>query len=192
MNLRTPSPLLRYGSAVAVVILAVVARRWFDPWVGDRLPFAFQYLALAFAAWYGGFGPALVALIVGAVATRYFILVPRGSLALTNGQQIWSILRYFVDGSAIALLGYAMSAIRRRTVALRASEARYRQLVEFTLDAIWIHTDENLVYLNPEAVRVFGVSDPAELLGRPVDDVISPEERPRAQERRKMMQSTGK
>jgi PAS domain S-box-containing protein len=192
MNLRTPSPLLRYGSAIAVVILAVVARRWFDPWVGDRLPFAFQYLALAFAAWYGGFGPALVALIVGAVATRYFILVPRGSLALTNGQQIWSILRYFVDGSAIALLGYAMSAIRRRTVALRASEARYRQLVEFTLDAIWIHTDENLVYLNPEAVRVFGVSDPAELLGRPVDDVISPEERPRAQERRKMMQSTGK
>jgi|AraplaMF_Col_mMF_1032025.scaffolds.fasta_scaffold00012_218 PAS domain S-box-containing protein len=192
MNLRTPSPLLRYGSAVAAVILAIIARQWLDPWVENRLPFAFQYLALAFAAWYGGFGPAVVALIVGAVATRYFILVPRGSLMIADDQQIWSVLRYFVDGSAIALLGYALSAIRRRTVALRASEARYRQLVEFALDAIWMHTDENLVYLNPEAVRVFGVSDPAELLGRPVDDVISPEERPRAQERRKMMQSTGK
>ena len=127
MNLRTPSPLLRYGSAVAAVMLAVLARRWLDPWVGDRLPFAFQYIALAFAAWYGGFGASIVALIFGALATRYFILVPRGSFAIENDQQIWSVLRYFVDGSAIAFLGYAMSAIRRRTVALRASEARYRR-----------------------------------------------------------------
>jgi PAS domain S-box-containing protein len=192
MNLRSPSPTLRYASAVAAVLIAIVARLLLDPWVGDRLPFAFQYLALAFAAWYGGFGPSIVALLVGALATRYFILMPRGALTLENDQQIWGILRYFLDGFAIALLGYALSAIRRRTVALRASEARYRQLVEFTLDAIWMHTDENLVYLNPEAVRVFGVSDPSELLGRPVDDIIHPEERPRALERRKMMRRTGK
>src|SRR3954462_11201159 len=168
MNLRSPSPLLRYGLAVAAVILAIFARQLLDPWVGDRLPFAFQYVALAFAAWYGGFGPAAVALLVGALGTRYFILVPRGSFALANDQAIWSILRYFIDGSAIALLGYALTAVRRRTAALRASEARYRQLVEFTLDAIWMHPDEKLVYLNPEALRLFGVSDPTELLGRPV------------------------
>ena len=192
MNLRTPSPPLRYGSAVFVVILAILARQLLDPWVEDRLPFAFQYLALAFAAWYGGFGPAVVALLVGALGTRYFILVPRGSFAIENDQQIWGILRYLIDGSAIALLGYALTAIRRRTAALRASEVRYRQLVEFTLDAIWMHTDEKLVYLNPEALQVFGVADPAELLGRPVDDIIHPEERRRAQERRKMMRSTGK
>jgi PAS domain S-box-containing protein len=48
---------------------------------------------------------------------------------------------------------------------LHASEARYRQLVEFTLDAIWMHTDEKLVYLNPEALRLFGASD-RDLLGR--------------------------
>jgi PAS domain S-box-containing protein len=192
MNLRSPSPLLRYGLAVAAVILAILARQLLDPWVEDRLPFAFQYVALAFAAWYGGFGPAVVALLVGALGTRYFILLPRGSFALENDQAIWSILRYFIDGSAIALLGYALTAFRRRTTALRASEARYRQLVEFTLDAIWMHTDEKLVYLNPEALRLFGVSDPAELLGRPVEDIIHPEERPRALERRKMMRSTGK
>jgi PAS domain S-box-containing protein len=192
MNLRSPSLLLRYGLAVAAVILAIFARQSLDPWVQDRLPFAFQYLALAFAAWFGGFGPAVVALIVGALGTRYFILVPRGSFALENDQAIWSLLRYFIDGFAIALLGYALSAVRRRTAALRASEARYRQLVEFALDAIWMHTDEKLVYMNPEALRVFGVSDPAALLGRPVDDIIHPEERPRALERRKMMASTGK
>jgi PAS domain S-box-containing protein len=191
MNLRTPSPLLRYGSAVAVVLLAVWARQWLDPLVQDRLAFAFQYIALAFAAWYGGFAPALLALLVGALATRYFILQPRGSLSLDDEQQIWSILRYFLDGFAIALLGLALGAIRQRTAALRGTELRYRQLVEFSLDAIWIHTNDALVYLNPEAVRVFGAADAGQLLGRPVDEIIHPDERPRALERRHMMRTTG-
>jgi PAS domain S-box-containing protein len=192
MNLRSPTPLLRYGSAVAAVILAILARLLLDPWVDDRLPFAFQYVVLAFVAWYGGFGPAVFALIVATLGTRYFILQPRGSFALESDPQVWSILRYCIDGFAIALLGYALSALRRRTAAFRASEARYRQLVEFTLDAIWMHTDDTMVYCNPEAVRIFGAKDPAELLGRPVDDIIHPDERARALERRKMMRSTGK
>jgi PAS domain S-box-containing protein len=191
MNLRSPSTALRYGTAVVAVILAILARQSLDPWVQDRLPFAFQYIALAFAAWYGGFGPAILALILGALGTRYFILVPRGQFSISD-PQIWSIARYLLDGFAITLLGYALSAIRRRSAALRASEARYRQLVEFSLDAIWIHTDDALVYINPEATRVFGVSDPAQLLGRNVDDIIHPDEHPRARERRAMMRDTGK
>jgi PAS domain S-box-containing protein len=192
MNLRNPTTPLRYGAAVAAVILATWARQGLDPWVQDRLPFAFQYIALAFAAWYGGFGPTIAALIVGALGTRYFILVPRGALSIENEQQIWSLFRYVLDGCAIALLGCALAAVRRRSTAMRASEARYRQLVEFSLDAIWIHKGDTLVYLNPEALRVFGASDPRELLGRSVDEIIHPDERPRARERRNMMHGTGR
>jgi PAS domain S-box-containing protein len=191
MNLRNPSPALRYGSAVAVVILAILARQSLDPWVEDRLPFAFQYIALAFAAWYGGFGPALLALVLGALGTRYFILMPRGGFSVETPQQAWSIIRYLLDGFAISLLGYALGTVRRQSTALRASEARYRQLVEFSLDAIWIHAEDALVYLNPEATRVFGVTDPSQLLGRSVDEIIHPDEHPRARERRAMMRSTG-
>jgi PAS domain S-box-containing protein len=190
MNLRTPSPALRYGSAVAAVILAILARQSLDPWVQDRLPFAFQYIALAFAAWYGGFGPAILALILGALGTRYFILVPRGQFSIED-PQIWSVARYLLDGFAITLLGYALGIVRGRSVALRASEGRYRQLVEFSLDAIWIHTDDKIVYLNPEATRLFGISDPAQLLGRKVDEIIHPDEHLRARERRTMMETTG-
>jgi len=192
MNLRTPSTALRYGSAVVAVVLAIWARQLLDPWVQDRLPFAFQYIALAFVAWYGGFLPTIVAIVVGVLGTRYFILVPRGEFSLENEQAVWSILRYLLDGFAISLLGLALSAIRGRSTALRASEARYRQLVEFSLDAIWIHTDDNLVYLNPEATRVFGVAEPSQLLGRPVDEIIHPDEHARARERRAMMHSTGR
>jgi len=191
MSLRSPSSQLRYASAVGAVLLAFGARHLLDPWLDDRLAFAFQYIALVFAAWYGGFGPAVLALIVGTLGTRYFFLVPRGTLSLESAEQIQTIVRYLVEGFAISLLGLALNALRKRTVALRRSEARYRQLVEFALDAIWMHTDDNLVYLNPEAMRMFGVSNPAELLGRPVDDIIHPEERERARERRKMMRNTG-
>jgi PAS domain S-box-containing protein len=190
MNLRNPSTPLRYGAAVAAVFLAIWARQMLDPWIETRLPFAFQYIALAFAAWYGGFGPAIVALIVGALGTRYFILVPRGQFSIDD-TQIWSIGRYLLDGFAITLLGFALSAVRQRSAALRASEARYRQLVEFSLDAIWIHTEDNLVYLNPEATRVFGVADASVLLGRQVDEIIHPDEHARAHERRTMMRTTG-
>jgi PAS domain S-box-containing protein len=190
MNLRTPSPALRYGCAVAAVVIAILARQSLDPWVEARLPFAFQYIALAFVAWYGGFGPAILTLILGVLGTWFFVLEPRGQFLL-NEQQIWSVARYLLDGLAITLLGYALSAIRRRSAALQASEARYRQLVEFSLDAIWIHTDDILVYLNPEATRVFGVTDPGQLLGRKVDEIIHPEERARARERRMMMVGTG-
>ncbi|MDQ7247930.1 PAS domain S-box protein [Dongia sedimenti] len=191
MNLRTPSPALRYGSAIAAVIVAILARQSLDPWVEARLPFAFQYIALAFVAWYGGFGPAILAMIFGALGTWFFILEPRGQFLLSE-QQIWSVARYLIDGLAITLLGYALSAIRRRSAALQASEARYRQLVEFSLDAIWIHTDDILVYLNPEATKVFGVADPSQLLGRKVEEIIHPDERARARERRAMMRGTGR
>ena len=46
MNLRTPSPALRYGCAVAAVVIAILARQSLDPWVEARLPFAFQYSGL--------------------------------------------------------------------------------------------------------------------------------------------------
>src|SRR5689334_14411875 len=98
MNLGHPSPPLRYGTAVAAVILAIVARLLLDPTLEDRLPFAFQYIALAFAAWFGGFGPAIVALIAGLLGTRYFILQPRGTLEIENTQQVWSVFRYLIDG----------------------------------------------------------------------------------------------
>jgi PAS domain S-box-containing protein len=190
MNLRSPSTTLRYGTAVAAVILAIWARQLLDPWVDTRLPFAFQYIALAFAAWYGGFGPAIAALIVGVVGTRFFILVPRGALSI-NEEQIWSIGRYLIDGFAIALLGAAISAVRRRTDALRATEVRYRQLVELSLDAIWIHSDGRILYVNPEAARFFGVAAPDEMIGRPVMDLVHPDDRERARQRTTMMTDTG-
>ncbi len=56
----------RYAAALVAVVAATFARMWLDRALHGDLPFATYFAALAFAAWYGGLGPALVALALGA------------------------------------------------------------------------------------------------------------------------------
>ncbi|HJV89379.1 MAG TPA: PAS domain S-box protein [Holophagaceae bacterium] len=66
---------------------------------------------------------------------------------------------------------------RNAAAELRASEARYRRLVEQSLIPMAIHQDGRFVYLNEATVRLFGAEGAAELLRRSVIDSIHPEDR---------------
>jgi diguanylate cyclase (GGDEF)-like protein/PAS domain S-box-containing protein len=59
--------------------------------------------------------------------------------------------------------------------ALRESEERYRRLVEMSPDGIAIHTEGKVVFANPSACRTMGASEPEELIGKPVLELIHPE-----------------
>ncbi len=61
--------------------------------------------------------------------------------------------------------------------ALRESEDRYRKLVEISPDAVILHCDGKIIYLNPAAVRLAGASNGSELIGRDILDVVMPEYR---------------
>ncbi len=67
--------------------------------------------------------------------------------------------------------------------ALRESEERYRKLVELSPEAIVVHREGKLLYVNPAAVRLWGAQTPEELLGKPVLDMVHPDFRDAAQER---------
>lgn len=56
-------------------------------------------------------------------------------------------------------------ALAERDSALRASEERYRALVELSPDAIAVHREGCLLFINPAGVRLLGASRPEELLG---------------------------
>jgi PAS domain S-box-containing protein len=71
----------------------------------------------------------------------------------------------------------------RSAAALAVSEGRYRALFESSPDAIAVVRDFRIVLLNPAGVRLFGVRDPAHMLGRPVADTVAPEWRERAMRR---------
>ena len=60
--------------------------------------------------------------------------------------------------------------------ALRESEERYQRLVEHSPQAIAVLQEGVFVYLNPAAVRLLGAASEEELLGRPVVDVVHPDD----------------
>lgn len=58
---------------------------------------------------------------------------------------------------------------------LRDSEERYRHLVQLSFEAVAIHTDGLIVYINPAGAKLLGASDPKELIGKPIIDFVHPE-----------------
>ncbi len=64
---------------------------------------------------------------------------------------------------------YRLSRGRLRAdEAMRESEARYRHLVEHLSEAILVHSEGKVVYVNPAAQQLFGATEPSQLLGIPV------------------------
>jgi PAS domain S-box-containing protein len=61
---------------------------------------------------------------------------------------------------------------------LQESELRYRNLVELAPDAIWIHCEGRITFLNQAALRLFGATCPEQLLGTLAVDRVPEQFRP--------------
>ncbi|MFB2982880.1 PAS domain S-box protein [Microseira sp. BLCC-F43] len=79
----------------------------------------------------------------------------------------------------IGMIGYSMDiSDRKRTeAALRASEARYRQLVELSPDGIFIQSGGKFEFVNPAALDLLGATESEQLIGKTVMDFIHPDYR---------------
>lgn len=73
--------------------------------------------------------------------------------------------------------------VSARTEALLKSEEQFSRLVEGAPDAIFIHSDYILLYLNQKACDLFGIKSPQELTGLSVIDRFHPSTRDKALER---------
>jgi signal transduction histidine kinase len=117
------SSLARYVAAALFVGLAVVARLVLDPVFSDRQPFPTFYVSLTAAAWLGGLGPTLFALILGYLAGDWFFVQPHHTFSALN---LANTGAYFFVGLAIAVFTQMMHTAQDRAEA-SAQEARDRQ-----------------------------------------------------------------
>lgn len=168
--------LLRYGAAVAAVILAVLVRLALDPALGDLFPFTILYFAILIVAGYGGRGPALLATVLGALATVRFLLPPRGSFALRGVENQAGLALYLAVGSGIALLGGPLRDARKRARADADEAVGQREQLWITLDGIGdavLVTDDRgrVTSLNPVAETLTGWPS-AEAAGQPLASVF--------------------
>jgi PAS domain S-box-containing protein len=191
MSNRTDSLILRYGCAVVGIILATGVRLLFDPILEDKFVFTLLIFAVMFASWYGGFGPAVAATLLGALIAAQLFLAPRGSFAVEGFDNQMGLALYLAVSFGIALLGGAMRQAQHRAegstrelllkqkqieVAMQ-ERLRVEEQLRVTLQSIGdavISTDleGRITFLNLVAAEITGWRQ-QEAKGRPLIDVFN-------------------
>jgi len=182
----------RYGVAVLAVVLALMLMLWLDPWVSmTNSPFLMFFGAVMVSAWYGAMEPGLLATLLSALISAYFFVDPKYSLALTLSGSV-RVFLFVVEGILVSVLCGALRTANRRfevsLMKLRASEERYRRIINTAHEGIWIiNAEERIEYVNQRMAEMLGYSVSA-MLDRPVFnfmDELARSEAKRNFERRK-------
>ena len=118
-SMRRASGVAAYGGAVAVTLTALLLRWMLDPWLGFDVPYATLYGAVAIAVWFGGLGPAVLAMVVGYALLNVRYVAPHGELAIVGVRDGVGLALFALSTALIIVLGEAMRRARDR---YRASE----------------------------------------------------------------------
>jgi PAS domain S-box-containing protein len=167
-----PTRLARYFIAVASTIVAALLRLTLDPLVGTGAPFTIFLLAVVVTASYGGFGPGLVATLLGFVLGD-FLFVDGGMTFDTTG--VIRMTSFLIIGIAISAVSEQWHRARRRDerrarelelqdkerLSLVAELSHSKQSLESLvagapMPIVVIDTDRTVKLWNEAAERVFG------------------------------------
>ncbi|MBD1863348.1 MULTISPECIES: PAS domain S-box protein [Trichocoleus] len=167
---------LRYGIAVLGVALALLLQSPLADLLESQVPFLLLFSAVIASAWYGGFGPGMVATLLATLGCAYFYVAPFDSLTSPSSEQAFALGLFAVEGVLISLLSAALHRAQKGTEVfwlrskqhqetLRRSEERYRLLIENVKDyAIFmLDTRGRVTSWNPGAERILGYKE-AEIL----------------------------
>ncbi|HET7710541.1 MAG TPA: PAS domain S-box protein [Thermoanaerobaculia bacterium] len=109
--------------------------------------------------------------VSGKFVTDFRVVLPDGSIRWIHAR---ARVFFADDGKPLRMLGVNMDITKRRTAeeALRASEQRYRDVVESTGDGICtIDAHDIVTYVNAQAAAILGYHED-EIVGRPVSDFV--------------------
>jgi PAS domain S-box-containing protein len=73
---------------------------------------------------------------------------------------------------------------RKRTEdALRRSELGFRKLIESAPDGVFVHRHQRFIYANPSLLKALRYTDASEIIGRPVWEIVHPDDLPLVRQR---------
>ena len=140
---------------------------------GIRHQFSMFLFAIAITAWYGGVGPAMVAVVFSTVLYDYCYNEPLYTLTVPY-EDIPDFLLILLFGSLVGWFG----VVRRGAEdALRTSEEKYRKLIDAAPDAIFLwDAHGKCILANTSAAKLRGCRE-NEMIGFSIADTYAPEER---------------
>ena len=146
--------LSRYAESLALIVVATVARQLLDPYLGEKAPYATYMVVAVFVAWLRGLGPALLAVILGALLTLYLFVPPRFAIFEHGGDDLLNLFIFVALGAGIAWLIDSLRTARRHS-------DEQREWLRVTLRSIGdgvIVTDDHarITFLNAMAESLTG------------------------------------
>ena len=112
---------MRYGVAVAAVVVATAVKIALDPVLGQDNPFVLLFSAVVVSGWFGGMGPAVTATIASALVAAYYFLPPDFSLRIAAPGDRLRLVTFILEATLIGLLSAALESARRRAETLKDS-----------------------------------------------------------------------
>jgi two-component system sensor kinase FixL len=151
--------LTNYGLAVAVTLLGFAVRRMLDPVLTVQATYIFFTPAIIVASAVGGFGPGLLATVLGVAGGLYFA----GDLPAPNMRELTSAAAFGAIGFGIAWFGGRFRRNRRAAAAaaeqVLARQAHLTSILETVPDAMIVIDERGIISdFSAAAQRTFGYS----------------------------------
>ncbi len=121
-----------------------------------------------------------------------------GSYITPNGEEKWVEVAFqpiFNEQNKVDGVCFTTTFVDERKKAekaFRESEDRYRRLVESTPEALLVHRDGKIIYMNPSGLQMLGASHLDQLIGKPALDIVHPDYREEVATRLKMVREERK
>jgi PAS domain S-box-containing protein len=161
----------RYGFALFSVLIAFFLTPLLQPYT-DFAPYSFFWGAVAFSAWYGGFRPALVAILLSIGLIEFFLMPTSQSAVIASS----TVLGYLIFLVIAAIVSGLYESNRRTEKALIDQNEWFRVTLTGINDGV-IATDVNgaIVFINGAAEQITGWKQ-AESVGKDVYSIFNMQE----------------
>jgi len=110
------SLIVRYVVSIASVALITGLRVAADRWLGNHHPYTFFFAAIAVSAWYSGFWPSVLAIVLSYLAADWFFVPPRYALDFHSYglDDFLSLGGFLLSGLVIAFTTRALEIAKER------------------------------------------------------------------------------
>ena len=142
--------------------------RWaINPWLGSELPLVTLFGAVAFAAWFSGLGPAIVAALLGYIVCEWLFVAPRETYRVGD---VIGLVAFLVSCAAIIGFGEGMRRARYR----ESTRADVLRVTFASIGDAVITTDPHgrVTYMNGVAESLTGWRQP-DAQGEPLENVFN-------------------